>query len=76
MPININPNRINIATGATGKAPERRSAAVSNPVVAPKRAPVNYIPSPEAIRTLVAGAVEALKRGVYWDRGTILNLLV
>ncbi len=76
MAISINPNRINIATGLAGKASERnREQATQGNAVVPKRAHVNFIPSPEALRTLVTGAVEALRRGIRWDRGTILNIL-
>jgi hypothetical protein len=34
------------------------------------------VPEPESLRTLIARAVTALRRGVRWDRGSILNLLV
>jgi hypothetical protein len=78
MAININPNRINIAPGTTGKASTTRRDQGENltPIVTPKRAAENFIPSPEALRTLVTGAVEALRRGIRWDRGTILNVVV
>ena len=77
MVININPNRINVRTGSTGKAPDRdqRQQDVSAYTV-PKRSDVNHIPAPESLRTLIRSAVAALRKGVYWDRGTILNLLV
>ena len=42
----------------------------------PRRSEVNYIPGPESLSTLVSSAVEAMRRGVFWDRGTILNILV
>jgi hypothetical protein len=77
MVININPNRINIAPGVAGKAArdpraQTESAARS---VTPRRAAENIIPSPESLRTLVTAAVDALRRGVRWDRGTILNVV-
>lgn len=77
MAISINPKRIHITGGTTGKASrEPRQPVYSDaPVVKPKRAAVNHFPAPETLRTLVAGAVEALRRGVTWDRGTILNIL-
>ena len=75
--ININPNRINIAPGAAGKVTrERREFANASPVIVPRRAQENIIPAPESLRTLVTAAVDALRRGVRWDRGTILNVLV
>ena len=42
----------------------------------PRRAQFNYIPSPDALRTLIDRALEALGKGVYWDRGSIINLLL
>jgi len=77
MVIHINPNRINVRPGAPGKGDvRRRQADMDGPIVVPARAGVNHIPAAEALRTLIAGAVEALRRGIYWDRGTILNVLV
>ena len=76
MVININPNRINVRTGTTGTSAERRSPQQDSAYVVPKRSEVNYIPAPESLRTLISSAVEAMRRGVYWDRGTILNLVV
>jgi hypothetical protein len=79
MVIHINPNRVNIAPGGAGKAGDRRRSlpeSREDAYTVPKRSDVNHIPAPESLRTLVSSAVEALRRGVYWDRGTILNLLV
>jgi hypothetical protein len=77
MVININPNRINVGGGVAGKASDRkRSQADSgNSYTVPKRADVNYIPAPESLFTLISSAVEALRNGVTWDRGTIINIL-
>lgn len=77
MTININPNRINIASGG-GKTTERKrqDTEADVEVITPKRAYINHIPSPEALRSLISNAVAALRKGVYWDRGTILNLQV
>lgn len=73
--IEINPNRIRPSTGRP--AEHRRSKQGEAPPPAPKeRAHVNYIPAPESLRTVIASALESLKRGVVWDRGSILNLLV
>lgn len=76
MAININPNRINVANTARKSADRRRESELDAPVVVPSRADVNYIPSPETLRSLISNAVAALRKGVHWDRGTILNLLV
>ena len=40
----------------------------------PHRAQANYIPSPEVLKNMIDRAREALSRGVYWDRGSILDL--
>ena len=42
----------------------------------PPRPRVNYIPTPEAIETLVNKAVAALSKGIYWDRGSIINIVL
>jgi len=77
MIININPNRINTPSGSKIAERKRQQADTGdNAYAVPARAHVNYIPAAESLRTLISGAVEALRRGVFWDRGTILNLLV
>lgn len=42
----------------------------------PNRAHLNYIPSPDALRSLIERALEALSNGVYWQRGSIINLVL
>ena len=75
MAIELNPNRIN--SGTTGGTARRRpQGSAQGEVIVPKRADVNYIPGPESLQTLISSAVESLRRGMAWDRGTILNLLV
>ena len=79
MVININPNRINISSGGTGRAGERKRqqpGTTADSYTPPARSDLNYIPAPESLMTLIGNAVDALRRGVYWDRGTILNVLV
>lgn len=78
MVININPNRINIQSGNAGKANvgQRESAASNERTVIPAKADVNNIPAPETLQTLIRSAVSALRQGTFWDRGTILNLVV
>jgi len=76
MVININPNRINTTSGSKIAERKRQQEGHADSYVAPQRAHVNFIPAAESLRTLIAGAVVALRRGVTWDRGTILNLLV
>ena len=76
MAININPNRINVANTARKPTDRRRESEADAPVIVPSRAHENHIPAPEALRSLISNAVAALRKGVRWDRGTILNLLV
>ncbi len=42
----------------------------------PPRPRLNFIPSQEAIDALVERAVAALAKGIYWDRGSIINLVL
>jgi hypothetical protein len=42
----------------------------------PPRPPRNFIPSPEEIEALLERAIAALARGMYWDRGSIINLVL
>lgn len=41
----------------------------------PPRPRLNFIPSQETIESLVAKAVAALSKGIYWDRGSIINIV-
>lgn len=77
MAIHINPGRINTPSSTPGRTGRRRGQASGHgEVIVPNRADVNYIPGPESLQTLITSAIEALRRGKPWDRGTILNLLV
>lgn len=42
----------------------------------PPRPMRNAIPSPEAMQQLVERALAALARGLYWDRGSIVNIVL
>ncbi len=78
MVININPNRINSqAAGAGRRDGGRRESTVGDErIIVPSKADVNNIPAPESLQTMIRSAVNSLRSGVFWDRGTILNLLV
>ena len=76
MAIEFNSNRVGTSSTSAGGTNRRRQQAGQSDVIIPKRADVNYIPGPESLQTLILGAVESLRRGVAWDRGTILNLLL
>ena len=40
------------------------------------RAIANYFPTDIELKETIHHAITALKRGIYWDRGSIVNLLV
>jgi hypothetical protein len=42
----------------------------------PARRGFQSIPTPEVLEKLVARALAALKKGMFWDRGSILNIVV
>jgi len=40
------------------------------------RAHINFIPSAEELELLIRNAKTALSRGIFWDRGAIINLVL
>jgi hypothetical protein len=77
MVIHIPAHRINVASGKAGEQrPSADRQAEQGLYVPPRRSQLNFIPAPESLATLINSAVAALRRGVLWDRGTILNILV
>lgn len=77
-PNNINPNRISISSGNTARPDtgHRKPAFADERIIVPVKADVNNIPAPESLQTMIRSAVDSLRKGVFWDRGTILNLVV
>ncbi len=76
-----------IPTGVGGFAsrPAARKVSADKPkarnyqrheLMPPPRPPRNFIPAPEAIEALLERAIAALARGIYWDRGSIINLVL
>lgn len=83
MIININPNRLTnpgaVRPQVRGREREKEaSESKAKPAsrFSPKLAEENFIPEPESLATRIRSAVSALREGLHWDRGTILNLLV
>lgn len=77
MVININPNRINSQQPNAGRPNSgNRSSVNEERIIVPSKAVVNNIPAPESLQTMIRSAVNALRSGVFWDRGTILNIIV
>ncbi len=76
MAIEFNPSSIRPATGRPTNARRQPQTSSGTPAKPQDKAHLNYIPAPESLRTVIASALDALRRGVTWDRGSILNLLV
>lgn len=79
MVVNINPNfggAVPASKRSDSNNTRRRRAQREDGFEAPPAAHVNIVPAPETLRGLVDRAVSALGKGHYWDRGSILNLLV
>ncbi len=77
MVININPNRINSQQPNAGRSNSGNRPSVNEErIIVPSKAVVNNIPAPESLQTMIRSAVNALRSGVFWDRGTILNIIV
>lgn len=41
-----------------------------------RRAPLNRIPTADELAHLINNALTALARGIYWDRGSIVNIVL
>ena len=76
MVIHINPSRINTTPAAQRKGRDSSQRPEGGDYTTPKRADVNHIPEPESLATLIRSAISSLRSGIFWDRGTILNLVV
>jgi hypothetical protein len=81
MPIDVNPNSVNLASTYIGKSAERpRPQEQQFDIPARKAASdpanLNIIPSNDALRTQISNALSDARKGIFADRGSILNLLV
>ena len=66
-----------IATTTTQRAGSRDATRVETRDTAPPPRPRNsFIPTPDVLDDLIQRAVAALRRGVYWERGSIINILL
>ena len=55
----------------------KKEASVDREKLAPpKTRGLRFIPSDETLQDLIARALEALRAGIFWDRGSILNIVV
>lgn len=82
MAVDLNLNAIRLPAAGPNRSAGRRRTTNTDDASRDhfdppsSRAHLNFIPSSDSLHTLINSAMEALRRGVYWDRGTILNLLV
>ncbi len=78
MAINISPNRINVQSGNIGRntTSKQGSSSGEQKIIIPAKADIGVIPTPDTLQTMIRSAVEAVRSGVFWERGTILNLVV
>ena len=63
-------------TARSGVGQRKSSAAERAEFAPPPRPGANFIPSPAMLQELIGRALDALSRGIYWDRGSIINILL
>lgn len=70
--------RPTIRKPVTGKSPDKQDERTFDreELLPPPRPLRNVIPTPEAMRELIDRAIAALARGMYWDRGSIINIVI
>ena len=74
---NNNIGRFGLQPLVTGKADKKRREEKSGrSIFGPGRARRNVIPTPEEMQALIERALQAMGKGVYWDRGSILNIVL
>lgn len=79
--VNISNNTVHPRTSVTTTTPRRVAKEAEKKVereelMPPSRRGFQSIPADEVLASLVERALTALKHGIFWDRGSILNLLV
>lgn len=55
---------------------EEETAAPEKPRRASPRAALNSIPTPDRLQLLINNALAALRQGIFWDRGAIINIVL
>ncbi len=68
----------NAPTVITQKKPgEQKSTSADLRKYYPRqRARLNIIPTDQQLENLVKRALEALSKGIFWDRGSIINIVL
>ena len=54
----------------------RTSSAERAEHAAPPRPNASFIPTPDVLQGLIDRALAALSKGIMWDRGSIINILL
>jgi hypothetical protein len=75
IPLGLASLRARPATRKSGDKPAARHFDRSE-LIPPPKPPRNFIPTQEAIEWLLERALAALARGMIWDRGSIINLVL
>jgi len=75
IPLGLGTLRPRPATRKQGEkpAPRQYERHELNPPPRPSR---YFIPTQESIEALIERALVALTRGIYWDRGSIINVVI
>ena len=60
-------------TGTEQKATETTDRSYFYPPPKPNE---NFVPAESVIKELVSRALAAISRGIYWDRGSIVNIVL
>lgn len=76
IPNNAIRSRSRALTGASPRIDPRPDAEERKRLSPPRKSGFSSVPAPEVLEKLILQAVSALRRGIYWERGSIINLVV
>lgn len=75
VPLGLNKLAARGVARKTGDRPGARQYE-RHELTPPPKPPRNFIPTQEAIDALLERALAAFRRGMVWDRGSIINLVL
>lgn len=75
IPLGLGGLRAKAAPRKSGDKPTTRQFE-RHELIPPPKPPRNFIPTQEMIEVLLERALAALARGMIWDRGSIINLVL
>ncbi len=75
IPLGLGGLRARPATRKSGDKPTTRNYE-RHELIPPPKPPRNFIPTQDAIEALLERALAALAKGMIWDRGSIINLVL